>query len=243
MTDKSDVLIVGGGVIGLACAYYLLKAGRSVVILEQARIGSGASHGNAGLIAPSHITPLCAPGTVESAVLGMLRGDSFLHIKPDIDLQRWQWLLGFARRCTHRHLQAVTGPRAALLLSSKKLLQTLLQTEPIDCEYNEHGTLLVFKQAASLQAYAADQDALLKRFGLCAQTYIGKQLHQLEPALRQDVYGARLYGANAHLRPDLLVDGLKRCIQAAGGPDRRKLQRPADRRRCPGGDPDPKPTG
>ena len=216
VSGKSDVLIVGGGVIGLACAYYLLKAGRSVVILEQDRIGSGASHGNSGLIAPSHITPLCAPGTVKSALLGMLRKDSFLHIKPDIDPQRWQWLLGFARKCTHSHLNAVTAVRAALLKSSKCLLEELLETEPIDCEYENRGTLLVFKQARNMQAYGA-HDAFMKLFGLQVQTYAGNELRQLEAAFREDVYGAHFYPANAHLRPDMLMDGWKRCIQAAGG--------------------------
>lgn len=43
MNYKKDVCIIGGGVIGLATAYYLLKAGKSVAILERAEIGSGAS--------------------------------------------------------------------------------------------------------------------------------------------------------------------------------------------------------
>ncbi|HEY0232309.1 MAG TPA: FAD-dependent oxidoreductase, partial [Dokdonella sp.] len=51
---KSDVLILGGGVIGLACAHYLLEAGRSVTVLEQSTVGSGSSHGNCGTLTPSH---------------------------------------------------------------------------------------------------------------------------------------------------------------------------------------------
>ncbi len=52
--SRSDVLIMGGGVIRLACALYLLKAGASVRVLEQAQPGSGSSHGNCGTITPSH---------------------------------------------------------------------------------------------------------------------------------------------------------------------------------------------
>jgi D-amino-acid dehydrogenase len=50
MQRHSDVLIIGGGVIGLASAYYLAKAGKSVRLVEQDRIGAGASSGNCGLI-------------------------------------------------------------------------------------------------------------------------------------------------------------------------------------------------
>jgi small neutral amino acid transporter SnatA (MarC family) len=65
MTDgarHSDVLILGGGVIGLACAYYLLEAGRGVTVLEQGTAGCGSSHGNCGTLTPSHATPLAMPG-------------------------------------------------------------------------------------------------------------------------------------------------------------------------------------
>lgn len=47
MTKKADVLIIGGGAIGICTAYYLLKSGRSVTILEQNEIASGSSYGNA----------------------------------------------------------------------------------------------------------------------------------------------------------------------------------------------------
>ena len=59
-----DVLILGGGVIGLACAVSLLQAGRSVHLLERQTIGSGTSHGNCGTITPSHALPLAAPGAI-----------------------------------------------------------------------------------------------------------------------------------------------------------------------------------
>ena len=72
--NKPDVLILGGGVIGLACAYYLLKAGRTVCVLERDTIGSATSLGNCGTITPSHIPPLAAPGMVLKAIMA---GDKF----------------------------------------------------------------------------------------------------------------------------------------------------------------------
>ncbi|MGD9582949.1 MAG: FAD-dependent oxidoreductase, partial [Lysobacterales bacterium] len=65
---KPDVLIVGGGVIGLALALHLLDAGRSVLVLEQGGVGGGASHGNCGTIAPSHALPLSLPGMIGQAL-------------------------------------------------------------------------------------------------------------------------------------------------------------------------------
>ena len=57
---RSDVLVLGGGVIGLSCALHLLREGRSVTVLDQGRVGGAASHGNCGTITPS-LLPLPAP--------------------------------------------------------------------------------------------------------------------------------------------------------------------------------------
>lgn len=74
-TPHSDVLILGGGVIGLSCALYLLKSGASVRVLEQDTVGAGSSHGNCGTLTPSHSEPLCAPGMVGKALHWMLKRD------------------------------------------------------------------------------------------------------------------------------------------------------------------------
>lgn len=54
------VIVLGGGVVGVCAAYYLARAGAAVTLLERADIAAGSSHGNAGLIVPSHAVPLAA---------------------------------------------------------------------------------------------------------------------------------------------------------------------------------------
>ena len=53
-----DVCVIGGGIIGLCCAYYLQKEGKSVIVLDKGPIEKASSHGNCGYISPSHIVPL-----------------------------------------------------------------------------------------------------------------------------------------------------------------------------------------
>ncbi|HET7331830.1 FAD-dependent oxidoreductase, partial [Dyella sp.] len=71
-SSRSDILILGGGVIGLSCALHLLKGGARVRVLEQGTPGCGSSHGNCGTITPSHAAPLCMPGTLGVALRSML---------------------------------------------------------------------------------------------------------------------------------------------------------------------------
>ena len=79
-TRETDVLILGGGVIGLACAHYLLAAGRGVTVVDQGRIGGGSSHGNCGTLTPSHATPLAMPGMLGTALRWMFKPDAPLHV-------------------------------------------------------------------------------------------------------------------------------------------------------------------
>src|SRR5271155_2321051 len=50
--DRVDVVIVGGGIIGLAIAWRARQAGMSVVVLERDRVGRGTSRVAAGMLAP-----------------------------------------------------------------------------------------------------------------------------------------------------------------------------------------------
>ncbi|HTR89203.1 MAG TPA: glycine oxidase ThiO, partial [Solirubrobacteraceae bacterium] len=50
--ETCDVAIVGGGIVGLACAWRARRAGLSVTVLERERLGGGASHVAAGMLAP-----------------------------------------------------------------------------------------------------------------------------------------------------------------------------------------------
>lgn len=67
MKQTTDVVIIGGGVIGCAIAYYLRKVGIDVIVLEQGEIGAQASSAAAGLLAP--LGPLSGPGPFADLLL------------------------------------------------------------------------------------------------------------------------------------------------------------------------------
>ena len=118
---KSDVVVLGGGVIGLACALYLLRAGRSVTVIEKDRVGAAASHGNCGTITPSHATPLAMPGVIGQALRWMLKPDAPLRIAPRLDFGLLEWLLNFAHRCNWNDAKRITAIKSGLLHLSRQL--------------------------------------------------------------------------------------------------------------------------
>ena len=70
-----SVVVIGGGIIGLCCAYFLRRAGLDVLLIERGRIGSGASLSNGGWVSPAKAVPLPAPGAVRRAVRSLVRND------------------------------------------------------------------------------------------------------------------------------------------------------------------------
>jgi D-amino-acid dehydrogenase len=213
--NHSDVLVVGGGAVGLACAHYLAQSGRTVRVIEQGRVGAGASHGNCGLVFVSDLVPLCVPGAVRKEVFGMLRRNSPLYIKPTLDPARLMWLLRFAGMCRADYLPQAMRARAAILESSAVLFDELIQKKAFDAEYEQRGVLLVFRTESAMQGYEW-VNARLDPYGLAAEPLVGKALPAVEPALRPDVFGAWYHRPDRHLRPDRLLQSWKDSLTAAG---------------------------
>ena len=215
MEKHSDVLIIGGGVIGLACAYYLAKTGQKVRLLEQDIIGAGASYGNCGLIVTSHLVPLCAPGTIGQEAKRWLQGRSPLYIKLSPDMKRLRWLLNFARKCNPTHLTHAIKAREQILTHSRTLYTKLFKEEPIECDWEEKGVLMIFNSRSAMQKYGKT-NRLLKPYGQDAISLFGDELIRMEPALRKDLYGGWMHKTDGHLRPDKLMPAWQRVLQSQG---------------------------
>jgi D-amino-acid dehydrogenase len=213
--NHSDALVIGGGVVGLACAHYLLQTGRSVRLIDKDRIGAGASSGNCGLVFVSDIVPLCFPGAARKEILGILRRNSPLYIKPKFDSHLFSWLLRFAGMCRSDFLPHAMRARADILHSSALLFDELASKQLIAAEYEQRGVLLAFRTEVAMRGYGR-VNALLEPYGLAAEGLSGKALHALEPALRPEIHGAWYHRADRHLRPERLIESWKRSLAAAG---------------------------
>jgi D-amino-acid dehydrogenase len=214
-STDSDVVVVGGGVIGLACAHYLNLAGRAVRLLEQDRIGAGASHGNCGLVVVSYLLPLCMPGVVRKEIFSMLRRTAPVYIKPAFDFDLMRWLLTFAGMCRESRVRQAMRSRHSILRSSDLLFQELFRERALEAEYERRGALTVCRTEKAMAAYHAKNESL-RSFGQAAEPFVGRALRELEPALREDVYGAWYHRTDGHLRPERLLQSWKQALIRSG---------------------------
>ena len=100
-----DVLVIGGGVIGVTSAWYLAQRGRTVTLVDKDDVCAGSSYGNSGLLVPSHSRPLAAPGVLAQGLRWLLDSASPFYVKPRLDRDLLAWLWKFRGACTAENVR------------------------------------------------------------------------------------------------------------------------------------------
>ena len=209
-------IVIGGGIIGTACAYSLTKAGWDVTVVEGGKFGKGSSSGNCGLVCPSHVLPLAEPGAVGKTLQTLFRKDSPFLIRPRFDPALWTWLLNFARRCNEGDMMQAARGIQALLESSLMLYHEIVERESLDCEWETRGLLFVYRTPSEMDKYAETDKLLGESFHCMAKRFDGEDVVDLEPALKPGLAGGWYYEDDAHLRPDKLLASWRRVLEAEG---------------------------
>lgn len=199
--NKTDVVILGGGVVGIACAYFLNRAGLSVQVLERGKVGQGASLANCGLITPSHALPLPGPGKLAKALKSIFNDSASLHIRPRIDPELLGWLLAFSRNCDSRRVTEIAAARAALLSSSRDLTEKLVRVENLDCQFEDSGLMAACVREEGM-GELEQMVALHQELDIEANMLDADGLREAEPSLRSRVIGGAWFPRDAVLRPD-----------------------------------------
>jgi D-amino-acid dehydrogenase len=207
--------IIGGGVSGLFSAYYLRRAGCDVTVLDNGTFADSCSHGNAGMIVPSHIIPLAAPGMIAKGIRWMFQSDSPFYVKPRLnwELMRWGWL--FHRHATAGHVERAIPILRDLSLLSKKGYQELAMADEFDFGWQERGLFMLYQTAESEHEMAEEAD-VANRAGVEAQILTGQQVQDLEPKARVTVRGAVYYPGDAHIYPNQLIPALVAQLRRMG---------------------------
>jgi D-amino-acid dehydrogenase len=202
----TDVLVLGGGVVGLACALYLLRAGRSVRVLERGGVGGETSHGNCGTLTPSHAPPLASPASLAKGLKWMLRPDAPLYIRPRADPALAAWLLHFAGRCNRRDWWRTARVKGALLQRSRALIEELVRSEGLDCGFRAFRPALRLSHA---RGFDADRDGP----GRAARAR-----HRLARARRRRARRGRAGAARRHGRARSNSRTMRSCARSATPP-------------------------
>lgn len=210
-----DVLVVGGGVIGVSCAYELAKRGASVTVLERDRVGFGCSFGNAGWLTPSQATPLANPSMLFKSFRWMLDPESPLYIQPRLDPGYLRWLVEFLLASRRAKFEPGTMALVALCKASVDMWEALARRNPAFSSFERHGLLAVYEHAQSFDA-AAKANELMARAGVKMERWTANQVREREPAIVGPTVGGYFFPSDAHCKPYEAVSVLADEARAAG---------------------------
>ena len=214
-SHDDPVVVIGGGVIGVCCAYFLAKAGIPVLLLEESEICSGCSFGNLGLLAASHSTPLASPGVIFKALRWMFNKKSpfSIHLRPDPQLVSWLWRFFRASR-SHRSPTA-TAELLKLVLASMALFDELTSTNDFTFGLEKKGVLELFTTTEGFAA-AENRAPALRDAGLNVDVLDAIAVKAWEPLAASGVRGGLLYHDDCHVQPANFVRGLAALAVKAG---------------------------
>jgi D-amino-acid dehydrogenase len=209
-----DVLIVGAGIVGLCTALSAAERGLRVTVVDRGGPADlGCSFGNAGMIVPSHMVPLAAPGMVALGLRYMLDRESPFHVRPRPSLDLLRWGVRFWRAANARHVARASPVLRDLHLASRACFEELAR----DADFGlvTRGLLMLCRTAHGLEeeAHAAEH---ARSLGVPAEVLGPEQAQALEPNLRLTVAGGVHYPLDAHLDPARLMAALRERAERAG---------------------------
>lgn len=210
------VIIVGAGVSGLCCAYYLRQREFEVTIVESNRVGSGSSFANGGWLCPAQAGPLPEPGLTLYGMRGLFDRDSPLYFSA----REWHslapWLLRFRTYCNPHDHALGTAAIGRLGRDVFDLVEDM-RTDGVEFELHKQGMVYAARNAADARA-ELDKLAPMREFGyeLPDDLVTGSELHELEPALSPKVTAGFLVSEHWHVKADTFTAGLAQVLRRDG---------------------------
>ena len=218
----SATVIIGGGVIGLCCAHALARRGERVIVLDAEKSGA-ASAANAGWIVPTFSGPVPAPGMVRESLAAMLHRENPFYVNPLSLPELAGWLRAFWGRCNARDYARGLEAMAALNHRAMALYDALAQ-DGVSFEMHRSGLLFAFLDRAHTAHLLDDLDHL-QALGYHRPEMLGpKDVRDLEPALGPEVVAGLLVEIERHVRPETLLEGLRRRLAELGADVRKGVE-------------------
>lgn len=209
-------LIVGGGIVGLFSAYFLQKEGIEVTVIDRTDMRENCSTGNAGMIVPSHIIPLSAPGMISKGISWMFSSKSPFYIHPRLDYKLLQWSLLFFKAANEKQVAKAIPFLKNLGLLSKSLYLNFREEHPeADLVLQENGLMMIY-QTDSVEKEEVEFAHLARKHGLEAEILSPQDIQKIEPNLEVKAKGAVLFPGDAHLNPSALYNFLKNYLIEKG---------------------------
>jgi D-amino-acid dehydrogenase len=147
------VLVLGSGVIGVTSAWYLVRAGHEVTVIDrQPGAALETSFANGGQVSWGSGNPWAAPGIPLTALKWLFRQHSPLVLRPRLDPAMWAWLLRMLGNCTQPRYRINKERQLRLARYSHQCLTDLRRESALHYDESSHGTLVLYRDARDFES-------------------------------------------------------------------------------------------
>lgn len=214
-----DVAVVGGGMVGLATAWFLRERGAAVTVYERDQVCAGSSWGNAGWLTPSFAAPLPEPAVLRYGLRAVLSPSSPVYLPLRADATLLRFLVSFVRHstpgCWRRGLAALVPLNRRALEAFDALAAGGVETathpaEPLLACYREETATAGLLHELHAVRDAGQDDVRFDRL-------TGAQARALAPVLTDEVGAAVRVDGQRYLHPPEFAGSLAQSLRASGG--------------------------
>lgn len=178
---RTDVMVLGAGVVGTSIALHLAKRGLSVALVDRQAPGLGTSYGNAGIIEGNTIFPQAFPG------LGMLlrvalkqapEANYHLAFLPQVA----PWLFSFRAWSTPQRLAETAATMRPFFARAVEEHATLLAEAGAEKYLRRTGWMKLYRKDASFQGTTRERE-IAASYGIASRPLDVDGARELEPSL------------------------------------------------------------
>lgn len=212
---SKNVIVIGGGIIGLSTAYYLQKEGHDVTVIDKSDFTTGASYVNAGFITPSHFIPLAAPGMISKGIQWMFNPASPFYVKPRLNLDFLKWSLAFKRASTSSKVEKAIPIIKDINLLSRDLFEEMKSSNEFNFHYERKGLLMYYQtDKAGEEEWKIGQRGIKE--GLQVENLSLAEIKRIEPKVDLNVKGAVYFHSDAHMTPADFMPTMVEFLKSKG---------------------------
>ncbi len=211
------VVVLGAGIVGLTTAYYLVKKGHSVTVVDKAdAVACGASHSNGGQLSYSFTDPINRPSLIEGLPSFLFGKDKGITINPHLRPQTFKWIFQFYTHSSKQKYLENSLNLLKLSALSEKLMDKLMTELSFDFSYLKSGKLVLYENEKDLDLALSRSD-IKNDLGIHIEKCSLDEAINIEPGVRhiESTFKGAIFSktdavGNAHIFCKRLHEWLRR---------------------------------
>ena len=199
-----NIAVVGAGIVGICCAYFLKKSGLSVTLIDREDPGTMTSFGHACSFADYANVPVNYPGLIWDIPKMLLKKDGPLAVDFFYIVKHLPWALSFLKNCKKEKVDEIASSLTNLLKHSQISYDEIFKEVNVQEYISHEENLYLFDTKKSLDDYEY-ANVIRKNNRVKVRNLNKEEVKELEPNIADVYYAGQLFTGSRHTTNPLAI--------------------------------------